>query len=100
MRPGTPWPEVECVEYSVGFRDDVRVEFDAASVSLATPASTFAVRLPAGARVTRSPRLPEGWSRWGRPSTGSSPPNASASSACWPVSAGWSSSVWPSAAAN
>ncbi|MFJ8955006.1 SagB family peptide dehydrogenase [Streptomyces sp. NPDC102381] len=48
MRPGTPWPEVECVEYSVGFRDDVRVEFDAASVSLATPASTFAVRLPAG----------------------------------------------------
>ncbi|MGW3526115.1 SagB/ThcOx family dehydrogenase [Streptomyces olivaceus] len=52
MRPGTPWPEawpeVECAEYSVGFRDDVRVGFDAASVSLTTPASTFAVRMPEG----------------------------------------------------
>ncbi|WP_406331819.1 SagB family peptide dehydrogenase [Streptomyces sp. NBC_00203] len=45
MRPGNPWPEVE---YLVGFRDDVRVGFDATSVSLATPVNTFAVRLPEG----------------------------------------------------
>ncbi|GAA2625424.1 SagB family peptide dehydrogenase [Streptomyces vastus] len=45
MRPGNPWPEVE---YLVGFRDDVRVEFDATSVNLTTSVSTFAVRLPEG----------------------------------------------------
>ncbi|WP_050988512.1 SagB/ThcOx family dehydrogenase [Streptomyces xiaopingdaonensis] len=45
MRPGNPWPEAE---YLVGFRDEVRVEFDATSVSLGTPVRTFAVRLGEG----------------------------------------------------
>lgn len=45
MRPGNPWLDMECL---VGFRDDVRVAFDATSVNLVTSGSTFAVRLPEG----------------------------------------------------
>ncbi|MFI6561167.1 SagB family peptide dehydrogenase [Streptomyces sp. NPDC050534] len=45
MRPGEQGPEAE---YLVGFREGVRVEFDASSVRFVTPVNTFGVRMPEG----------------------------------------------------